>query len=818
MRRNRTSRARETRSRLQPSGWRISTIKKSVFALLVTVAFVVGMELILAAMGVRPASVDQDPYVGFSSYAPLFVRDESAAGAQQFVTAKNKTRWFNEQRFAQKKSDGTFRIFCVGGSTTYGRPYQDATSFCGWLREILPAADNARSWEVINAGGISYASYRVAMVMEELTNYEPDLFIVYCGHNEFLEDRTYASIIDTPSSIRGIGSLASRTRVYTAVRNLLRPRQHASSSGHADRELLPSEVKTLLDDGVGPQAFTRDDGHQRQILSHYRYNLDRMVEIARGNGARIIMVQPASKLRSCAPFKSEHGTEFSSAQESRWKQLWKDGTTAEEGERWDDALAYLDEASKMDSRYARLHFARARVLDRLDRHAEAKQAYVRARDEDICPLRALSPMQEIVSEVAAENDVPLIDFVKIMEERSPNGIPGEELFLDHVHPTIEGHRILALALLDELATRMIVRLDDTWNDDRLDEVVNRVESSIDEQAHGAALRNLAKVLNWAGKKEEANRLALRAAEMVTGDANTYYLAGNALAERGELEEAIGQYQQALRIDPNYLEVHNALGANYQRLGQPQMALEHYQKALEIRPSFAPAQSNLGAFYLSQGKTEEAARHFEAAIRSNPRYYKARNNLGVLLLNQGKLPQAAEQFRAVLNTNPQLAEAHFNLGRVMLRQGESDQAVQHFQEALQLDPRYGPAHTSLGLEFARRREYSHAIDHLRRAVRQPRPQMVAIRALAALLATCEDKSLRNGREAVRLAQACVQASQGKEPRFLPLLAAAHAESGDLAQAIKWQTRAVELAPDEYKEEWGRVLADYERLLKSRNPSG
>ena len=93
----------------------------------------------------------------------------------------------------------------MGGSTTYGRPFDDATSFCGWLRELLPVADPSRQWELINAGGISYASYRVAALMEELADYQPDVFIVYSGQNEFLERRTYSGIIEMPAPVRGSG-------------------------------------------------------------------------------------------------------------------------------------------------------------------------------------------------------------------------------------------------------------------------------------------------------------------------------------------------------------------------------------------------------------------------------------------------------------------------------------------------------------------------------------------------------------------------------------------------------------------------------------
>ena len=89
-----------------------------------------------------------------------------ATGKQFRLTAVNKLEFFNGQTFPREKARGHYRIFCVGGSTTYGRPYDDKTSFSGWLRELLPMVDSGRDWEVINAGGISYASYRVAMLME----------------------------------------------------------------------------------------------------------------------------------------------------------------------------------------------------------------------------------------------------------------------------------------------------------------------------------------------------------------------------------------------------------------------------------------------------------------------------------------------------------------------------------------------------------------------------------------------------------------------------------------------------------------------------
>ena len=172
--------------------------RKAILGLVVTAIFYAGVELILLLTGVEPVLYAEDPYVGFSSKIPLFVEQRDDADDPWMATARNKLALFNPQRFRARKRGEAYRVFCVGGSTTYGRPYGDSTSFCGWLRELLPAIDPSRQWEVVNAGGISYASYRVALLMEELARYEPDLFVVYSGHNEFLERRTYGSNPSSP--------------------------------------------------------------------------------------------------------------------------------------------------------------------------------------------------------------------------------------------------------------------------------------------------------------------------------------------------------------------------------------------------------------------------------------------------------------------------------------------------------------------------------------------------------------------------------------------------------------------------------------------
>ncbi|MEO2018118.1 MAG: SGNH/GDSL hydrolase family protein, partial [Fuerstiella sp.] len=277
--------------------------RKLTFSAMCLAVFFVMLEVILAMAGFAPVVETEDPFVGFSSYIPLFATAKNEPGMLE--TASGKLAFFNRQSFPSRKQTDNSRIFSVGGSTTYGRPYDDTTSFTGWLRELLPHADPSRKWDVINAGGISYASYRVAKVMQELTNYKPDLFIVYCGHNEFLEYRTYRDLRTTFPGLTAVGGMLSHTRTYAVMH-----RAWQSDSVTPTRRptwQLPAEVVTLLDNSVGPQDYHRDEKLKQQIKDHYYLNLRRMVTIARGAGARILFVVPASNLKDSSPFKSDGG-------------------------------------------------------------------------------------------------------------------------------------------------------------------------------------------------------------------------------------------------------------------------------------------------------------------------------------------------------------------------------------------------------------------------------------------------------------------------------------------------------------------------------
>jgi tetratricopeptide (TPR) repeat protein len=524
------------------------------------------LEGVLAIVGVRPMLMHEDPFVGFVSNVPLFVPEMNSAGRQILSTAASKQRHFNRQQFYKKKPTGTYRIFCLGGSTTYGRPYNDATSFAGWLRELLPSADPRRRWEVINAGGISYASYRVARLMNELVLYEPDLFIIYSGHNEFLEERSYGALRDAPGAIKSTAALLARTRTWAAMSLMMKRMNVVSSSKPDQRVRLTGEVDTLLEN-FGPAIYKRDDNLRDKILLHYRVSLKRMVEIAESVNADVIFVTPASNLKDFSPFKSQHTDGLSESDRLRVENSLTKALELMRESRWSEALKILDEALVIDPRFAELHYRRGKVLFALGQHQKAKAAFRRARDEDICPLRALSPMLETLAEVSRETGTPLVDFDDLIEQRlsaeQGHRVPGEEYFLDHVHPTTDGNRMLAIRLVEAMSERGILQPADTWGEQAIAAVSSQIEARLDPQMRALSLANLAKVLAWAGKYEDASPLASQVLASGVEDPTIIMDAASILAThyalQGDTAKEQKYFRMALNANPKSPDLHLKIG-------------------------------------------------------------------------------------------------------------------------------------------------------------------------------------------------------------------------------------------------------------------
>jgi tetratricopeptide (TPR) repeat protein len=272
----------------------------------------------------------------------------------------------------------------------------------------------------------------------------------------------------------------------------------------------------------------------------------------------------------------------------------------------------------------------------------------------------------------------------------------------------------------------------------------------------------------------------------------HYNLGIALRDQGETDQAITHYRQAVALRPNYAEAHYNLGRLLVKKGEFSDAIAHYEKALAINPADAEAHNNLGATLFQRGRVEEAITHYNTALAIQPGYADASCNLANALLSKDDMDGAIVHYMACLALSPNQADAQYNLASVLLRTGRTDEAIDHYKKTLELRPENADAHANLGSAFLAKGRTRDAIVQYRAALKIAPKNMAAQSNLAWLLATCSDPSLRNGPEAVLLAEQASQLSGGNRPVILRILAAAYAETGRFADAIATAQHALQLA--------------------------
>lgn len=411
------------------------------------VALIFGAELACRAFDWgRPEATD-DPFVGFESIVPLFVAREDKL---RMDIAPGRLKFFAADSFPLAKSERTFRIFCLGGSTVQGRPFSIETSFTTWLQQALSVADTSRDWEVVNCGGVSYASYRLVPILKECLRYEPDLILVCTGHNEFLEDRTYSEL----KSVGSMNRMLGHSRLYTLLRAKLQPDPKQSA-----QFLMNTDVDARLDYNDGLQYYRRDDAWRDQVVQHFGNNLRRMSDACEQANVPLVFMLPPSNLSDSPPFKTEPNVAVADDVATR---------VAQARERYQTdlpaAIEALKAAVRLDERNAVNLYELGRALESAGRVDEARIAFVRARDEDVCPLRMISQLEKRIRDVATECSREFVDLHAMLESESRGPILGDGLLVDHIHPSFRGHQVIANRLVQVLAKMNFVKPVEGWED------------------------------------------------------------------------------------------------------------------------------------------------------------------------------------------------------------------------------------------------------------------------------------------------------------------------------------------------------------------
>jgi Flp pilus assembly protein TadD len=212
-------------------------------------------------------------------------------------------------------------------------------------------------------------------------------------------------------------------------------------------------------------------------------------------------------------------------------------------------------------------------------------------------------------------------------------------------------------------------------------------------------------------------------------------------------EDLAAYLKLLRAEPGNPLRHDAVASLYFDAGQIDLAIEHYRTSLGLNAASPQTHYNLGIALAARGRRADAIAEFEAAIRLDPSYAQAHNNLGAILYLMGRSAEALQHYERALALRPDYVEARTNLAALLSAAGRHADAVAHFREALRSRPDYTQA----------------------------------LAGLAWIRATSFDAALRDGDEAVTLAERAIDAAGRRDLAALDALAAAYASVGRFDEA-------------------------------------
>ena len=278
----------------------------------------------------------------------------------------------------------------------------------------------------------------------------------------------------------------------------------------------------------------------------------------------------------------------------------------------------------------------------------------------------------------------------------------------------------------------------------------------------------------------------------SNSAPTHVYLGVLLDLGGKTDAAASEFSKAVNFDPSNAQARRFLASALNDSGQTDVTLQQGEQAVELGPTNGACPRVLSTILARQGQRERAIAEARRAVELGPEDLSAYQSLSELLIGLGRDDEAIQVARNGLAVSPYDASLHYDLGLALTQKGDFITASNQFAYALLLKPDEADVHLNFGKTLLRLGNTPDGLRHLREAMRLAPDSPLALNELAWLLATGPDAALRNGPEALQLAEhACAVANRGN-PVLLDTLAAAYAEAGRFPEAINTAQEAVSLA--------------------------
>ena len=277
------------------------------------------------------------------------------------------------------------------------------------------------------------------------------------------------------------------------------------------------------------------------------------------------------------------------------------------------------------------------------------------------------------------------------------------------------------------------------------------------------------------------------------------------------DKAISVTSDRLSKEPT-AETYNIRGVVFVAHKEYDRALRDFSASLLRSPRNPGVLNNRGQCHFFKKDYLAALSDFGEALRLAPKHFVAMNNRALVHITLEQYPQALSDIRDALKLNPKYPEALLNRGVVHEKTGHSTKAIADYTAAIKIDKLYAAAYGNRAYSYRSTGRYSQAVADLRQAIKLSPGNFEPVNDLAYTLATAKDDSIRNGTEALALAEQANAMADEEHWNALDTLAVARAEVNDFDAAATAVARALELAPDKERD---KVVA-HRDLIADQKP--
>jgi tetratricopeptide (TPR) repeat protein len=672
---------------------------------------------------------------------------------------------------SKTKSSNTIRIIVFGESAAMGDP-EPRFGLPRMLEAMLELRYPGTRFEVINAGMVAINSNVILPIARECAKKaHADIWVIYMGNNEvvgpFGAGTVFGQQVPPLSLIRANLALKS-TRVGQSI------------------EALFSKIKKSAEDQSewgGMEMFLKqqvraDDPRMPRVYENFSKNLSEIISAGRNSGAAIVVSTVAVNLRDSAPFASEHRLALSKQDAERWEQLYRSGVTAQDAGKIEEAADWYRQAAQIDDHFAELRFRQGACALSSSHALEAQKQLVAARDFDTLRFRCDSQLNELIRRTVVNRSdahVIMADAERAFAEHSKDGLPGSELFYEHVHLTFRGNYLLALTLAAQVQGLLPVnatakewpseedcvrRLGWTdWNKQKsLADIYSRLNDPpfINELNHDAQIRELGTELQQlmpatqpAGIQtakvfcessittapEDPNlreQLALvdeaandlpgaetnehAALAWLPGSSQDWAELGVIRAKQKKYQDAAEGFRRAFELNPQDVLSLQNLAQALKNLGRRDEAIREYRRTLALKPRFGTAWLGLGQTLEEAGEKAEAEKCYQKALQ-----YRVQNALELATLarfceSRGWREAAVTNYEEAIKLSAYDASLHIEAAKNLTELGRRPAAEDHLATAVQMDPNSLEGHFLYGISLGRDGKPSEAAKQFREAVR------------------------------------------------------------------------------------------------------